>query len=48
MNCPKCGNVMNHHADKVMYAEHEDSMSETLTEFYTCPKCGTNASQTAE
>lgn len=48
VNCPNCDSVMNHHADKLVYFEQENTTRESRIEFYTCPKCGANASHTAE
>lgn len=47
INCPKCGNKMNHHADKITYPtsagemEYFDQAYEgILEEHHKCPACG--------
>lgn len=47
MKCPNCGHTMNHHADKLQLEiiEHEDGPGVPQIEAYTCPHCGTNATQ---
>jgi hypothetical protein len=45
VTCPKCGNKMNHHADKVDYSAALDpktadpDIGGLLAEFHTCPSC---------
>lgn len=45
MICPQCGEEMNHHANKVDYAEGEESLGDAafdgiVEEVHTCPQCG--------
>ena len=42
MTCPVCGNLMNHHADKLDYSESGSSgpgSGGVVKEVYTCPRC---------
>ena len=55
MICPKCGDEMNHHADKLVYpgsAQEAEKMNATLggviDETHGCPGCGTVVSRRAE
>ena len=55
MICPKCGNEMNHHADKLVYptsvqeAEKMDpALGGAIDETHSCPACGAVASRRAE
>jgi predicted RNA-binding Zn-ribbon protein involved in translation (DUF1610 family) len=55
MICPKCGDEMNHHADKLVYpASPEDAKTMNATfggmidETHCCPGCGAVASRRAE
>jgi NAD(P)H-dependent FMN reductase/predicted RNA-binding Zn-ribbon protein involved in translation (DUF1610 family) len=55
MICPKCGDEMNHHADKLVYptsAQEAGKMDPTLggviDETHSCPACGAVASRRAE
>ena len=47
MKCPKCGHVMNHHADKLLMDGIESNAKDgsQIIEAYSCPHCGTNASR---
>jgi len=49
MQCPECGAIMNHHADKLMYESAAEpdgaSSSGVIAEFYRCPACGAGASR---
>jgi ribosomal protein S27AE len=54
MMCPNCGAEMNHHGDKLMYADEspdvpavDPGMGGFIEEFHTCPKCGGSASRHA-
>ena len=54
MICPRCGAVMNHHSDKVLYAVESADMPEAdpalcgfIEEFHACPKCGASSSRHA-
>jgi ribosomal protein S27AE len=42
MICPQCGVAMNHHADKLIYADESprSDLGASLAEFHTCPNCG--------
>jgi len=55
MTCPKCGNTMNHHADKLSYPtgrnEHarvDPSLGGVIEETHSCPGCGMIATRSAE
>ncbi len=55
MICPKCGDEMNHHADKLVHpvtAEDAGNANATLggliEEAHCCPGCGAVASRRAE
>ena len=52
IKCPKCGNEMNHHADKIIadvsdenLNYYDDAFDEMLEEHYKCHKCGTTLSK---
>ena len=54
MSCPRCGAVMNYHADKALYFnEGDDTLSADsatdgfIEEIHTCPSCGASASRPA-
>ena len=56
MICPKCGEEMNHHADKLIYpasssdvhqAAHAD-LGGVIEETHGCPGCGAVVSRRAE
>ena len=54
MICPKCGNEMNHHADKLIYsiegreaANFDASLGGLVEETHGCPGCGAVASRIA-
>lgn len=54
MICPKCGDNMNHHADKLIYSDCEDedapvdpALGGVIEETHNCPGCGMIASRTA-
>jgi predicted RNA-binding Zn-ribbon protein involved in translation (DUF1610 family) len=47
MICPKCGNEMNHHADKLVYVldhgggkQADPSLGGVIEETHCCPGCG--------
>jgi ribosomal protein S27AE len=55
MICPKCGDEMNHHADKIIYstdrratAAIDPSLGGLIEETHNCPRCGVIASRIAE
>ena len=54
MICPKCGDEMNHHADKLVYpaAQEAEKMNLALggviEETHGCPGCGAVASRRAK
>ncbi|HVO94378.1 MAG TPA: hypothetical protein VMT22_16130 [Terriglobales bacterium] len=55
MICPKCGDEMNHHADKLIYTGADDealkidpSLGGAITEAHHCPGCGAVATRIAE
>jgi ribosomal protein S27AE len=52
--CPDCAVAMNHHCDKLVYANDthqaattDPSLGGVIEEFHTCPKCGGGASRHA-
>ncbi len=47
MNCPQCGQTMNHHADKILLDGFDaaDGLHVQLIESYSCPNCGANESR---
>jgi ribosomal protein S27AE len=52
MICPHCGEEMNHHGDKLLYATDPQpsglddlTMGGFIEEFHTCPQCGAGASR---
>jgi len=49
LKCPRCGAEMNHHADKLLASDSESSsqgaVGSTIMELYSCPACGSSASQ---
>ena len=52
MICPTCGQEMNHHAKKLVYASpgepgYDPSLGGALEESHTCPGCGGVASRRA-
>ncbi len=54
MICPKCGDEMNYHADKLLYPEREEefrfldaALGGVVAEFHSCPGCGAGASRLA-
>ena len=54
MNCPRCGAVMNYHADKALYFNEGDETRSTdsatggfIEEIHACPNCGASASRPA-
>ena len=55
MICPKCGDTMNHHADKVIYSGETDpragidpELGGLIEETHNCPGCGAIASRITE
>ena len=53
--CPKCGEEMNHHADKLVYADEkrsavtvDPSLGGIIEETHQCPACGAVASRRAQ
>jgi ribosomal protein S27AE len=53
--CPKCGDEMNHHADKLVYPASRDDAQQmdadlggVVEEFHGCPGCGAVESRPAE
>jgi rubrerythrin len=53
--CPKCGDEMNHHADKLVYPTNTDELHQThpdlgavVEETHDCPGCGAVESRRAE
>jgi ribosomal protein S27AE len=55
MTCPKCGVEMNHHADKLIYADekrsvatNDPSLGGIIEETNQCPACGAVASRRAQ
>jgi len=47
MRCPRCGAVMNHHANKAIPAAADASSPEVIEEVHACPGCGAIASRPA-
>jgi ribosomal protein S27AE len=53
MICPKCGDEMNHHADKLVYATPADAkqadngLGGVIEETHCCPGCGAVESRRA-
>jgi ribosomal protein S27AE len=54
MICPRCGAVMNHHAEKLVQptdpaeaASADPLLGGILEEVHTCPACGAGASRRA-
>jgi ribosomal protein S27AE len=50
MTCPACGTAMNHHADKLDYAESGGAgagLGGVVKEIHTCPRCGNVESRIA-
>jgi predicted RNA-binding Zn-ribbon protein involved in translation (DUF1610 family) len=54
MICPRCGEEMNHHGDKLVYASDpqqagasDPTMGGFIEEFHSCPQCGAGASRQA-
>ena len=52
MICPKCGDEMNHHADKLIYPPKAEDASKinrdlggVIEETHSCPACGSVASR---
>jgi len=55
MICSKCGDVMNHYADKLIYsternvtAKIDPSLGGLIEESHNCPGCGAIASRITE
>jgi ribosomal protein S27AE len=55
MICPKCGDEMNHHADKLVYSAGRDDTDHERSDFggvveetHACPGCGTVESRRAD
>ena len=55
MICPKCGDEMNHHADKLVYANERRNdttidmqLGGLIEETHSCPGCGAIAARTAD
>lgn len=53
MICPKCGDEMNHHADKLVYLANPDEARQSdlggmVEETHACPGCGAVESRRAE
>ena len=53
--CPKCGDEMNHHADKLIYPANpaeiqqpQATLGGVIEETHACPGCGAIASRRAE
>jgi predicted RNA-binding Zn-ribbon protein involved in translation (DUF1610 family) len=53
--CPKCGDEMNHHADKLIFSsEHnaadkiDPTLGGSIEETHGCPGCGAIASRRAQ
>ncbi len=55
MVCPKCGDEINHHADKLIYAAElpeaakvDISLGGLIEEHHNCPGCGAMVSRIAD
>jgi ribosomal protein S27AE len=55
MICPKCGDEMNHHADKLVYpagleeaTRANPALGGVIEEMHHCPGCGASASRRAD
>jgi ribosomal protein S27AE len=55
MICPKCGDEMNHHADKLVYSAGPDGaghahadLGGVVEETHACPACGAIESRRAD
>jgi ribosomal protein S27AE len=55
MICTKCGNEMNHHADKLIYSTEANAMAKIdpslgglIEETHHCPGCGAIAGRIVE
>jgi ribosomal protein S27AE len=53
MICPKCGDTMNHHADKLTYeiesaGSKRSDLGGVIEETHACPGCGAVASRRAD
>jgi ribosomal protein S27AE len=55
MNCPKCGAVMNHHADKLIDPQNAEDVDRVdpivggvIEQIHGCPNCGNVASRREE
>ncbi len=55
VTCPKCGDAMNHHADKLIYSSESNTtlkadpaLGGIIEETHHCPGCGAIASRIAE
>jgi ribosomal protein S27AE len=55
MICPKCGEKMNHHADKVIHSTErresgkiDPALGGLIEEHHNCPRCGVIASRITE
>jgi ribosomal protein S27AE len=55
MICPKCGDEMNHHADKLIYPANPAEIQQppgvhggVIEEMHACPGCGAGESRRAE
>jgi predicted RNA-binding Zn-ribbon protein involved in translation (DUF1610 family) len=50
MKCPNCGAEMNHHADKFVYDDAPDEVTDAceggrILEAHACPACGHSATR---
>ncbi len=50
--CTKCGNEMNHHADKIIYSDsrtnqqlYDKELDGYLEKHFKCPNCGATVSE---
>ena len=51
MQCPRCGNTMNHHGDKVVYhgsGRVDPDLGGIVEEMHACPRCGYVTSRPAD
>ena len=50
IRCPKCGDEMNHHAEKLIYSSEDEkgyvpTFGGSVEEVHACPNCGASVSR---
>ena len=52
IQCSKCGEEMNFHAEKIVFGQkggdETEVLAESLREFHACPQCGAATTRDAE